>query len=35
VLLRFVQRGQQSAQFGHPQSDPGVGTAPFCASCWS
>jgi hypothetical protein len=35
VLLRFVQRRQQSAQFGHAQSDLLVDTAPFSRSAWA
>jgi hypothetical protein len=35
VLLRFVQRRQQSAQFGDTQSDLLLDTAPFSPSCWA
>jgi hypothetical protein len=35
LLLSFVQRRQQSAQFGHAQSELLLDTAPFPRSCWA
>ncbi len=35
LLLRVPQGGQQSAQFGHTQSDLLVDTAPFFRSSWA